>query len=124
MAWIYLAELQGTPEARRKSKPDNIISGFDVCHDYGTIEDLFADDWELVPEPFQVKTVKTVKMAPALICYQGTYHVTSSLDLSEKDARSRHNDNDFVRWLIDTPYAIDVEVSFNDPPPPLTKERV
>lgn len=46
-----LPEIRKGKEARRKSKPDNIISGFDVCHDYGTIEDLFADDWELVPEP-------------------------------------------------------------------------
>jgi len=52
---------------------------------------------------------KTVKMAPALFCINGvTYGVTSSLYKSEQHAKSQLSD--FVRWLIDTPMAVDVEV--------------
>ncbi len=52
-----------------------------------------------------------VKMAPALIksiADSKRYYVTSDLYAS-KDAAMNSHDKFFVKWLIDTPYAIEVD---------------
>ena len=55
------------------------------------------------------KQKKTVKMAPALIKEANCeYLVTTWLFQSEE--RAKNNVFNFVRWLIDTPMAIEVEV--------------
>lgn len=55
------------------------------------------------------KQKKTIKIAPALMISYGKYCVTGNLYDSEDKAKAdcgRH----FVRWLVDTPYEISVEV--------------
>ena len=60
------------------------------------------------------KQKKVVRMAPALILEDdGGYHVISrEIYPTEQAAKNDHGDN-FVRWLIDTPYAVEVEVPDN-----------
>ena len=59
------------------------------------------------------KQKKVVRMAPSLLCDQrGYYLISDHIHDSEKKARDWYKET-FVRWLIDTPYAIDVEVPDN-----------
>lgn len=50
---------------------------------------------------------KKVKLAPALCHTFGDYYVENSMYASENEAKRNKT---FVKWLIDTPYAIEVEV--------------
>jgi len=56
------------------------------------------------------KVRKTIKMAPALCEFEesNTYYIAYRLFRSEEEARKAHTN--LVKWLIDTPYAIDVEI--------------
>lgn len=57
------------------------------------------------------KERKTVKMAPVLYIEDGdVYAISSSLYKSEESAREPYYKKSFIRWLIDTPMAIEVEV--------------
>jgi hypothetical protein len=52
---------------------------------------------------------KIVRMAPALI-YRGEGYETSNILFESVEEAGAWYDNDFRKWLIDTPYAVDVEV--------------
>jgi hypothetical protein len=58
------------------------------------------------------KPKKIVRMAPALVFADGYYFIGGNLYSSEKSAINYHARGSlkFVKWLIDTPYAIEVEV--------------
>lgn len=59
------------------------------------------------------KQKKVVRMAPALLKYiSGDYRISVWLYESEERAKEAQGGM-FIRWLIDTPYAIDVEVPDN-----------
>jgi hypothetical protein len=56
---------------------------------------------------------KTIKIAPALHADgfdKDLYRISPYLYVSEEQARERTGKY-FLRWLIDTPYAVEVEVS-------------
>ncbi len=67
------------------------------------------DQFHIYTEP---KQKKIVRMAPALILADGDYFVGGNLFSSEKSAINYHARGSlkFIKWLIDTPYAVDVEV--------------
>lgn len=52
---------------------------------------------------------KTIKMAPVLFKDKGLYSVGKELFSHKEYARACWGD-EFVRWLIDTPYEIEIEV--------------
>jgi hypothetical protein len=53
------------------------------------------------------KSKKIVRMAPALLCFNGQYVIGDHLHPSEKKSMLYYG-SDFVKWLIDT--GVDVEV--------------
>lgn len=54
------------------------------------------------------KPKKIVRMAPALSKSSNGYFITGTIFQSEEIAKERSTN--FSKWLIDTPYAIEVEV--------------
>lgn len=62
------------------------------------------------------KQKKVVRMAPALILEDpedtgGYYSVSSEIYRSEESAKNDQGHDFFVRWLIDTPYELTVEIN-------------
>lgn len=74
-------------------------------------EYTMAEDWEFAPEP---KRLIPIKMAPALVKPKHDEHhgITLEIYASEEKAKKDYGES-FVRWLINTPYELTVEVPDN-----------
>jgi hypothetical protein len=74
-------------------------------------------EWKPYPADFTAKfsevkfasKKKVVRMAPALCCNKDRHYLSSILYSTEGEAKKSWGTH-FLKWLIDTPYAVNVEV--------------
>ncbi len=87
----------------------HFVNGFLVSEDDFSLYDMDGTrhtHMQLYKEP-----KKKVKMAPVLArLYGGELIISLTVYSSEQEARASCSDTFFIKWLIDTPYAIEVEV--------------
>jgi hypothetical protein len=75
------------------------------------------NDWAPYPGDFKAdftevelaRHKKVVRMAPVL-CHHRDRHYLSTLLFSTEEEAKKIEGFHFIKWLIDTPYAVDVEV--------------